>query len=81
MEDIKSLRSIVQSLTVFLLRKLLQNGWVSDYVEYKVYIDADISEYREYNREFSEHFAYFDYNFPPSMQMIGKDGYKHKASV
>ena len=41
------------------LEEALQNGWVSDYVEYKVYIDADISEYREYNREFSEHFRLF----------------------
>ena len=62
------------------LEEALQNGWVSDYVEYKVYIDADISEYREYNREFSEHFAYFDYNFPLVMQMIGKDGYKHRLA-
>lgn len=62
------------------LEEALQNGWVSDYVEYKVYIDADISEYQKYNREFTEHFSYFDYNFSLAMQMIGKEGYKYRMA-
>lgn len=62
------------------LEEALQNGWVSDYVEYKVYVDADINEYQMYNKEFSEHFAYFGYNFDLAMKMVGKEGYKHRLA-
>lgn len=48
----------------------IKNGWLSDYKEYLVLIEPDdIEVYRELNRQFTEHFAYFQYNFPLAMKM------------
>ena len=55
----------------------LANGWVSDYKEYVVLIDVDnIDEYKEYNKEWLEHFEFFQFKFELAMSLIGKDGWK-----
>lgn len=55
----------------------LANGWVSDYKEYVVLIDVDnIAEYKEYNKEWLEHFEFFQFKFELAMSLIGKDGWK-----
>lgn len=55
----------------------LTNGWVSDYKEYVVLIDVDnIDEYKEYNKEWLEHFEFFQFKFELAMSLIGKDGWK-----
>lgn len=44
------------------------NGWVSDFVEYQVVITVDdIEEYRSQNREFTEHFEFFNFDFELAM--------------
>lgn len=50
------------------------NGWVSSFTEYKVYIDTDLSRYREFNREFSEHFSFFNNDFELAKSMVGPKG-------
>lgn len=61
------------------LETALLNHWVSEHIEYKILIDVDdINVYKKYDKEFAEHFAYFDYNFPLCMNLIGKNGYKKR---
>lgn len=60
----------------------LANGWLSDFREYQVLIDVDdIDKYKEYNREFTEHFEFFNFDFDLAMSMIGEDGYINRAKL
>lgn len=55
------------------------NGWVSDFTEYQVIITAeDIDNYRQYNKEFIQHFEYFNFDFGLAMSMIGQAGLKNR---
>lgn len=59
----------------------LTNGWISDYKEYQVLIDVDdIEEYKTLNKEWIQHFEFFQYDFNLAMSMSGKDGWKKKIS-
>ena len=60
----------------------LANGWVSDYKEYLVLIDVDnIQEYKNYNKEWTEHFEFFNFDFNLAMSMVKKDvGWKNKIA-
>ena len=52
------------------------NGWISDYKEYQVLIEVDnIQEYKDLNRQFNEHFGFFNYDFGLVMNMVGPKGY------
>lgn len=52
---------IVDTVT---LQEAQLNGWVSQYKEYLVLIDVDdIDVYRQYNKEFTEHFEFFGFDF------------------
>ena len=52
---------IIDTITV---QEALLNGWISKYKEYQVLIDVDdIDNYKVFNKEFSEHFAFFNYKF------------------
>ena len=67
---------IVDTVTV---QEALLNGWVSPYKEYLVIIDVpDIDIYKKYNKEFTEHFEFFNFDFSKAMACVGKDGYKHR---
>lgn len=60
----------------------LLNRWLSNYKEYQVLIDVDdIAEYKEYNREFTEHFEFFNYDFDLAMSCIGKNGFIQRAAL
>lgn len=59
------------------LSECIANGWVSDYVEYKVMIDVDLSEYRHYTERFMHFFAQFDFDFKLAQACL-KKGYKAK---
>lgn len=64
------------------LEDSLLNGWVSPYIEYEVLIDVDdIAQYEEMNREFTEHFEFFNYDFNLAMEMVGKDGWKNRQAL
>ena len=51
-------------IDVIPLAEALVKGWVSPYTEYEVIIDVpDIEVYDQYQREFNEHFEFFNWNF------------------
>ena len=45
----------------------IENGWVSPVREYAVMIDADLSEYNDWNQKFNGFFSFFDWDFSTSM--------------
>ena len=75
-ELIKRYCPVVDTVTIEVAKA---NGWVSDFTEYQVIISAeDIDNYREYNKEFVQHFEYFNFNFNLAMSMIGQSGLKNR---
>ena len=58
------------------------NGWVADYKEYVVLIDVDnIQEYKDLNKEWTEHFEFFQFNFDLAMSMVKPNiGWKNKLA-
>ena len=67
---------IVDTVT---LQEAQLNGWVSEYKEYLVLIDVeDINVYQDYNKQFTEHYEFFNYDFKLAMGMVGKDGLRNK---
>ena len=60
----------------------LLSGWVSAYTEYLVLLDVDdIDTYKAYNREFQEHFEFFNYDFNEAMSMVGPKGYVKRIQM
>lgn len=60
----------------------LANGWVSPYKEYQVLIDVDdIDEYLKYNKEFIEHFEFFDFSWDKVNSCLGSNGYKYRYQL
>ena len=59
----------------------MANGWVSPYKDYVVILDVpDIAVYKEYNREFHEHFGFFDYQWDIVNSLVGKDGFEKRKA-
>lgn len=58
------------------------NGWVADYKEYIVLIDVDnIQEYKNLNKEWTEHFEFFQFDFDLAMSMVKPNiGWKNKLA-
>lgn len=55
------------------------HGWVSDFTEYQVIITAnDIDNYRQYNKEFVQHFEFFNFEFNTALSMVGQAGLKNR---
>lgn len=64
-EIIKRYCPIVDTISV---EEAISNKWLSDYLEYEVLIEPeDIDIYKEVNKEFYEHFSYFNYDFTLAM--------------
>lgn len=60
----------------------LFNGWVSQFVEYLVILDVDdINTYKNYNKEFIEHFEFFNYDFERAKSCLGPNGYKERIAI
>ena len=60
----------------------LFNGWVSSFTEYLVIIDVDdIQTYKDYNKEFTQHFEFFNYDFNLAMSMVGPKGYVSRIQM
>lgn len=69
---------IVDTVT---LQEAQLNGWVSKYTEYLVLIDVDdIETYRQYNKNFTKHFEFFDFDFSKAMSMLGTNGIRNKLA-
>lgn len=64
---------IVDEITII---EAEMNGWISKYKEYLVLIDVpDIEDYKKLDREFTEHFAFFNYDFNTILNCVGKNGH------
>lgn len=58
------------------------NGWMAKNVEYKVILNVtDIGTYQEMQREFSEHFEFFNYNFNLVTSLLGKKGLSNRLNL
>jgi superfamily II DNA or RNA helicase len=70
---------VVDTIT---LQEALLNNWVSQYTEYQVILNVDdIDQYKEYNREFVQHFEFFSYNWSKVMACIGPKGFIERAKL
>ena len=59
----------------------LVNGWISEYKEYQVLIKVDdIEEYKILNKEWLQHFEFFQFSFDVAMRMAGTEGWKAKLA-
>lgn len=68
---------IVDNISFF---ECLANGWVSEYKEYLVLLDVDdINEYKNFNKEWLEHFEFFQFDWDLAMSMVKPNvGWKNK---
>lgn len=67
---------VVDTIT---MEDALFNGWVAKYKDYVVVIDVpDIDVYQKYNKEFNEHFEFFQWDFDKVMSMTGKNGFTNR---
>lgn len=62
------------------IAEAITNGWVSQYTEYEVLIEVDLSQYEQYNKEFQMHFEFFNYDFAKAMSMVGPKGYINRIA-
>lgn len=74
---------IIDTITI---KEALKNGWVANYVEYKVNVEVDnLEEYKEYSREFTSAFSVFDYDFGLAMDcttnIIKRRAYAKKLGI
>lgn len=60
------------------MKEALENGWVSPIREYAVMIDADLSEYNEWNRKFNGSFSFFNYVFEDAMSCATNAIFRNK---
>lgn len=70
---------IVDSISIF---ECQANGWVSEYKEYLVLIDVDnINEYKDLNKEWVQHYEFFEFDFNKAMSCSGPEGWKYKLQL
>lgn len=63
------------------LEEALLNGWVSPYIEYEVLVDIDnIDEWNRMNREFTEHYEFFNFDWNLISKMTGPTGWKNRQT-
>lgn len=59
----------------------MANGWVSPYKDYVVILNVpDISTYKEYNREFQEHFGFFDYKWEVLNGLVRNNSFEKRKA-
>ena len=57
-------------------------GWVSTYREYQVLLDVeDIDVYNQYNKEFTEHFEFFGFDWDIMQRCLGKFGFVFRSKL
>ena len=63
------------------LEDALINGWVAPYVEYEVLLDVDnIDEWNAMNKEFTEHYEFFNFDWDLIKAMTGPNGWKNRQA-
>ena len=69
---------VVDNITTI---ECLVNGWISEYKEYQVLIEVDdIDRYKALQKQWLQHFEFFEYDFKLAMSMCNKDGWKNKLA-
>jgi superfamily II DNA or RNA helicase len=64
------------------ITECIVNGWVSLYKEYLVLIDVDdIDKYKEYTKEFTGHYEFFNFKYDVIQSCLGKEGFINKAKL
>ena len=59
----------------------IANGWVSEFKEYQVLIEVDdIEEYKSLQKEWLQHFEFFQFSFDIAMRMAGPEGWRAKLA-
>lgn len=58
------------------LSDAIQNGWVSNYREYLVLLEVDLTEYLQYNQQFYDHFTFFNNDFSAAMKCCTDSFYR-----
>ena len=66
---------VVDRVTV---EEAIENNWLSDYRNYKVLIDIDLSLYHEWNQKFQNLFSIFNFEFNTVMSCISRPGFASK---
>lgn len=61
------------------LEVALENNWLSPYREYKVIVNVDLTEYIIADREFKEHFSFFNNDF--TLAMACMSDWKKRAAL
>lgn len=63
------------------LEDALMNGWVAPYIEYEVLIDVEnIEEWNRMNREFTEHYEFFNFDWDLIHSMTGPTGWRNRQA-
>lgn len=60
------------------IKEAVDNNWLSDYRNYKVLIDVDLSLYHEWNQKFQSLFSIFNFEFNTVMSCISRPGFASK---
>lgn len=69
---------VVDTIT---LQEAALNGWIAKYTDYVVIVEPDdINIYQDYNREFTQHFEYFGFDFPLAMSLTGPKGFENRKA-
>lgn len=64
------------------LADAIANGWVSNYIEYKVIVDVpDMEIYDNLNKQFTEYFQFFNFDWNVVSNCLGKNGFKYRAQL
>lgn len=70
---------------IITIQEATNNGWLSPYKEYVVLLDVDLTEYKNWNKEFINYFSYFDFNFSLAMRLctdiIARRKYAKKMNI
>ena len=60
------------------IEEAVSNNWLSDYRNYKVLIDVDLTSYHEWNQKFQSLFSIFNFEFNTVMSCIDKPEFSIK---
>jgi superfamily II DNA or RNA helicase len=52
------------------IEECLENNWLSNYKEYKVLLEVDLTEYHRMNKTFMQHFAFFDFDISLAQALL-----------
>lgn len=64
---------VIDSISV---EEAVKNGWLSTFTEYQILLDVDdLDVYKQYTKEFTASFEFFNYDWSLASSMVGSKGY------